>query len=56
MPRQLESVTAYVTPQLKKELESWADEERRKLSNLISYILETAIEERNRQKQQQSSN
>lgn len=54
MPRQLDSVTAYVSPQLKKELESWADEERRTLSNLISYVLETAVQERNRQKQQSS--
>lgn len=37
-------VTVYIEPECKKHLKEWATEEKRTLNNLITVILEEAVE------------
>ncbi|HIK16729.1 MAG TPA: hypothetical protein IGS53_15795 [Leptolyngbyaceae cyanobacterium M33_DOE_097] len=46
----LERITAYVDPEVKKGLEEWAKKEQRSLSNLAAVLLTNAY--RNYEKQQ----
>ncbi len=47
-------VTAYISPEMKKELEEWADEEERSMSWLVAKLIEEALLRRRQQKGQQS--
>lgn len=48
----LERVTAYVDPEVRKGLEAWAKKEQRSLSNLAAWILTNAHREHQEQQQQ----
>lgn len=52
MPRQNEGVIAYISPELKKELEAWAEEEERSVSWLVGKLIEEAVKRHKEQKQQ----
>lgn len=43
---QMKRLSAYLPDPVYKELEQWADVESRSLSNLVSYLLERAIDDR----------
>lgn len=42
----LERVVAYVPPEWKKELESWAEADERSVSWLVAKLIEKALQER----------
>ncbi|BAZ11204.1 hypothetical protein NIES4071_30300 [Calothrix sp. NIES-4071] len=46
----LERVVAYVTPELKRELEEWAKVEERSVSWLVAKLIDKALQERCSQK------
>jgi len=48
----LTGVTAYIPKEWKQEFEEWAKEEERSMSWLLSKLLENALQERRKQKQQ----
>jgi metal-responsive CopG/Arc/MetJ family transcriptional regulator len=62
MTRRLSSVSemkrlsAYLPDPVFDKLDSWAAEEKRSLSNLVSYLLEKAIDEREKDKAGQQDN
>ncbi|HEY9872140.1 MAG TPA: hypothetical protein V6D12_01825 [Candidatus Obscuribacterales bacterium] len=56
MPRQNEGVIAYISPDLKRELESWADEEERSVSWLVGKLIEEAVKTRKAQTERKQSN
>lgn len=43
---ELAGVTTYIPPELKKELESWAQEEERSVSWILAKLIANAIQER----------
>jgi hypothetical protein len=49
MPRQSEGVIAYISPELKKELESWALDEERSISWLVGKLIEEAVKARKKE-------
>ncbi len=44
--RKSDAVTAYIPPDLKRELETWATEDSRTVSGLIVFLLRRAVKER----------
>jgi predicted transcriptional regulator len=49
----LSGVTTYISPELKAELEAWAQEEERSISWLLAKLIENKLQER-RQKVSQA--
>ncbi|WP_371723627.1 ribbon-helix-helix domain-containing protein [Dolichospermum sp. UHCC 0352] len=47
-------VSIYLPPELKTQLEDWAEEENRSVSNLVETVLKDAISNRQQQKQKAS--
>jgi molybdopterin-guanine dinucleotide biosynthesis protein A len=45
----LERVVAYVSPELKKELEAWAEADERSVSWLVAKLIDKALQERRKQ-------
>jgi predicted RNA-binding protein len=45
----LDRVVAYVPPEWKQELESWADAEERSVSWLVAKLIDKALKERRQQ-------
>jgi hypothetical protein len=42
----MKRLAAYLPDPIYEELEKWADQEKRSLSNLVGYLLEAAVRER----------
>ncbi len=51
---EMKRLSAYLPDPIYEELELWADEEKRSLSNLVGYLLEAAVRE-HRPKEQSNS-
>jgi hypothetical protein len=47
-------VSIYLPPELKIQLDDWAEEENRSVSNLVETVLKDAISNRQQQKQKAS--
>lgn len=47
--RQLEAISAYVSPEVKQALEQWAKDEERSVSWIVAKVVTDAIEQRQRQ-------
>jgi hypothetical protein len=50
MPSKKPRVVVYLEPEMNDFLREWAESDRRTLNNLITIILEQAIEEKKKQK------
>jgi hypothetical protein len=48
-------VSIYLPPELKTELDNWAEEENRSVSNLVETVLKDAIANRQTKKQKEAS-
>jgi hypothetical protein len=51
----MKRLAAYLPDSVYEELEQWAGEDKRSLSNLVAFILEQAIVERRKELKQQES-
>lgn len=47
----LDRVVAYIPPELKKELEAWAETDERSVSWLVGKLIDRALQERREQQQ-----
>jgi len=54
MPTNLPKVMTYLTPEDKQELKEWAAEETRSMAAQARWIIEQALKERRKQKQEES--
>jgi hypothetical protein len=45
----MKRLAAYLPDPIYEELEQWAEQEKRSLSNLVGYLLEDAVRERQKQ-------
>jgi predicted transcriptional regulator len=46
----MESVTTYVSPDVKRKLEEWSQEEERSISYVVAKLITEAVNERDKQK------
>ena len=56
MPSKRPKISVLVRPEIRADIEEWAKEEGRTLSNLCERIFEAALEERKKKKNQNSPN
>lgn len=49
----MKRLAAYLPDPIYAELEKWADEEKRSLSNLVGYLLEASVRERQKLAEQE---
>ncbi len=52
----MKRLAAYLPDPIYAELEQWADQEKRSLSNLVGYLLEAAVREKQKQAEQAEQN
>ncbi|MGG6295970.1 ribbon-helix-helix domain-containing protein [Leptolyngbya sp. AN02str] len=50
MMMEMKRLAAYLPDPVYEELEKWATDEKRSLSNLVGYLLEAAVRERQKSK------